>query len=428
MKGKVSQDRLHPLGKKTEERLDRNPYHSKHDIPSHCFVKKMVPEKNAEEFNESDGGDTITTSETISYSTLTSSEHCRSEIEAQMNISSEIDRESNVFYEDIREDREGNTIYTESINPETGGEMQRTEATVWNEEKGKTLNTTPKRGYHVSIQAIKTSTRSDVNAKQDFFDRMSKTDTFASADMKGKINRSATKLLTGAKNGSEYKGNKRKTLKKSRQLGNDLSQRMTKTETFASTDMKGKLNNSTMVADKNKISQSRVNLRHNGMDNFFDRMSKADTFASADMKGKINRSSKSYKMQDQKDKKVSSDFFNRMSKTDTFASADMKGKNDRSKANTTTEPSSAGLVRKQTTLAKKSRKVESGFFDRMSKAETFASADLKGKRHISAISLKLTTNTSNIQTTYGFFDRLSKTHTASSAEKDINQRDIKPHQ
>ena len=48
-----------------------------------------------------------------------------------------------------------------------------------------------------------------------------------------------------------------------------------------------------------------------------------ETFASADMKGKINRNPK----ENTKTKtKTTNEFFNRMAKTETYATADMKGK------------------------------------------------------------------------------------------------------
>jgi hypothetical protein len=48
-----------------------------------------------------------------------------------------------------------------------------------------------------------------------------------------------------------------------------------------------------------------------------------ETFASADMKGKIDRSSKDT---NKKNSKTTNAFFDRMSKTETYATADMKGK------------------------------------------------------------------------------------------------------
>ena len=53
-------------------------------------------------------------------------------------------------------------------------------------------------------------------------------------------------------------------------------------------------------------------------------MNKTETFASADMKGKINRSPKDTTTKQKT--KTTNAFFERMSKTETYASADIKGK------------------------------------------------------------------------------------------------------
>ena len=92
----------------------------------------------------------------------------------------------------------------------------------------------------------------------------------------------------------------------------DFFDRLSKTETYATADMKGKIDRT----------PKKVSSRKKTRDSFFDRMAKTDTFASADMKGKINRmtnvtSSKS-------GPKTTSAFFDRMSKAETYASLDMK--------------------------------------------------------------------------------------------------------
>ena len=53
---------------------------------------------------------------------------------------------------------------------------------------------------------------------------------------------------------------------------------------------------------------------------FFDRMSKAETYATADMKGKIDKTPKKVSS----GKKTTNSFFERMANTDTYASRDMK--------------------------------------------------------------------------------------------------------
>merc|ERR1719223_287040 len=177
---------------------------------------------------------------------------------------------------------------------------------------------------------------------------------------------------------------------------------------------------------------------------FFDRMSKTDTFASADMKGKnhfsvsritpdhSNSHSNAWSKRKQEEKKVNSDLFDRMSKTDTFASADMKGKNHVPASRITPEHSNSHSntwsKRKQIAFLNKTKKVENDFFDRVPRTETLSSADVNGKRHFSVTSLKPAKKTTGrtIQTTPGFFDRLSKTHTVSSAEKDVSKRGIIP--
>lgn len=66
-----------------------------------------------------------------------------------------------------------------------------------------------------------------------------------------------------------------------------------------------------------------------------------------------------------------------MSKTETFASADMKGKREGERPQTAKKKTP---TRDKVAANKSSKtKTTSAFFERMSKTETYATADMKGK-------------------------------------------------
>uniref|UniRef100_A0A7S3V6W8 Uncharacterized protein n=1 Tax=Chaetoceros debilis TaxID=122233 RepID=A0A7S3V6W8_9STRA len=87
--------------------------------------------------------------------------------------------------------------------------------------------------------------------------------------------------------------------------------------------------------------------------------------------------------------KTTNDFFDRMSKSETYASADAKGKIERNQKNP--EGKKNQWTRKERDPG---QKTTSDFFDRLSKKETFSTADLKGKPQPS---LKKNTNTNSVR-------------------------------
>lgn len=134
------------------------------------------------------------------------------------------------------------------------------------------------------------SPSSDKRTTNAFFDRMSKTETYATSTMKGKVNPIAIaspprKMTTTA-----------------------FFNRMSKTETFATSTMKGKVNPVVTASPPRKMTTTA----------FFERMSKTETFATSTMKGKINPNTT---LPASPRKKTTNSFFDRMNKADTQASS-----------------------------------------------------------------------------------------------------------
>lgn len=140
---------------------------------------------------------------------------------------------------------------------------------------GYTYNgSSPSSPHMHSIQSTTSSSSRLVSPK--IFDRLANTETYATASMKGKI------------------PNKKRSKSTSRKTSNAFFERMAYTETFASAKMKGLLDTSAKKKSTNRSSSrgrsvasaKSTRSERRGL-NFWDRMSKTETYASAKMKGKI---------------------------------------------------------------------------------------------------------------------------------------------
>jgi len=266
----------------------------------------------------------------------------------------------------------------------------------------------------------------EIKTTNAFFDRMSKTETYATSTMKGKI--SLRKKNSVHPNKSRSTTNTKGKPSHNQKTTNSFFNRMSKTETYATADMKGKISFQPTITSNGKRTTNNA---------FFNRMSKTETYATADMKGKISgkippqpkfttyhdlkkdalsdRKSKIeiYTTSDVKVKPIPNDenpiyenstdnkratnaFFNRMSKTETYATSDMKGK-------ISTRPKSP----KSPT---NSKRTTNAFFNRMSKTETYATSDMKGKI-LSTPNSIYENPAHNKLTTNAFFERMSNTET-----------------
>ena len=109
-------------------------------------------------------------------------------------------------------------------------------------------------------------------------------------------------------------------------------------------------------------------------------------------------------------RKTTNGFFDRMSKTETVATAYMKGKIDKS------PPTKKAL-----------KKTTNAFFERMSKTDTFSTA--KAREMELGVEERQNKHKSARMTTNDFFERMSKTHTLSSTAKargfDVEEREDK---
>jgi len=233
-----------------------------------------------------------------------------------------------------------------------------------------------------------------------FFDRLSKAETFATARSKGK----SVSPLKKMKEVLPKIDSERKPFSPSvEKTLNTFFDRMSTTETYATSTMKGKKS----PAHEGNISPNHGTLAMNRQTTnaFFDRMSKAETYATADMKGKITPPHETPAL----NKQTTNAFFDRMSKAATYATADMKGK-------ITPPHETQALNRKNADMKRKvspphetpalNRQTTNAFFDRMSKAETYATSSMKGKitsTHENPACTELTTN--------AFFERMNKAET-----------------
>lgn len=172
----------------------------------------------------------------------------------------------------------------------------------------------------------------------------------------------------------------------SRLVSPKIFDRLANTETFASAQMKGK------IAERKRAKSAQRSTKSSNA--FFDRMAYTETFASAQMKGLIDASSKKKSNGEKshsgrsirsKAKAMGSSFWDRMSKTETYASATMKGNyippNQRS-STTSSSPRSYVTGRispsaKSTSSRSRKGYTTSSFFDRLSKTETLSSMQKK---------------------------------------------------
>lgn len=188
--------------------------------------------------------------------------------------------------------------------------MSKTETFATADMKGK-IDRTPKKKVN-----DKTTTNS-------FFDRMSKTDTYASRDMKPN---------------SVKKPKAKPETPKMKKTTDAFFDRMSKTETYATADMKGMIERTPSSVSRSSTASSRLATPMSASrgnksskpqltsNDFFDRMAKTETYASKDMKG-LNLIGGNDQKEEVTPRKIgegkttTSDFFDRMARSQTASSA-----------------------------------------------------------------------------------------------------------
>jgi len=229
------------------------------------------------------------------------------------------------------------------------------------------------------------------------FDRLSRTETRSSAMKKPALNADFRCPNTSTHSVSSIRSNtSRNTTRTSSSrmttrtapVSSSLFNRLAETETYASAQMKGKIEAEPQQRSSGKTTNS-----------FFSRMAQADTYASANMKGSARSKVKSNKART--DETANDAFFNRMATEDTYATASMKG-----------------LSEKKVARPKCTRKTSNAFFSRMAVSDTFASATMKGKIEPSPNNdPSPSPRKAKTKTNSSFFDRLSKAETSSSRRR-----------
>jgi len=235
------------------------------------------------------------------------------------------------------------------------------------------------------------------------FDRLSVTDTKSSARKRYSSPREKTpyQAFSGYRvasptrsYGSQQPSIQPSTSSSSRLVSPRIFDRLASTETFASAQMKGKI-----AQLRRPKSASRPGRTSKSSNAFFDRMAYTETFASAQMKGLIDASSKKNNGgkstsgrsgRSTRSKAMGSSFWDRMSTTETYASASMKRKYmaNGKIAIPSASPRSYGTGRNSPSAkssSSRSRKgyTTNGFFDRLSKTDTLSS--LQNKKDQSAV-------------------------------------------
>jgi len=156
-----------------------------------------------------------------------------------------------------------------------------------------------------------------------FFDRMSKTDTYATSTMKGKVTPPIFTPLsqdsTPARNSmtnEDYPTSVKKTT-------NKFFDHLSKSDTYATSTMKGKVTAVPVTSSSMNgvVGLAPVLQKKKTTNAFFDRMSKTDTYATSSMKGLLTVATITPPEQE----KTTDTFFDRMSKADTYATMSMKG-------------------------------------------------------------------------------------------------------
>jgi len=152
--------------------------------------------------------------------------------------------------------------------------------------------------------------------------------------------------------------------------------RLAQTETIVSS--------ATKVVKKKAVNDTLNPRKLTTTNSFFDRLSKTETFATATSKGKTTPVIKNSlakreilpptdvikKSSSPSIEKTTNAFFNRISKAETYATSTMKGKISSTHEENISPTHEISADKKLTTNA---------FFERMSKAETYATSSMKGK-------------------------------------------------